>query len=301
MNEVIYPNGLSREGWLKLIEERKNHFYRYPDNADQKIWRYMDFTKFVALLEGKSLFFPRATLLDDQYEGSVSQETIKKLYQTGEKMIESFKKGIPDGKFTIDKQDAFRSNFDSFAKWQSESRRWSRDWTYISCWHMNDYESAAMWSLYATSNQAIAIQSTFKRLYDCLLPHVVPPKAEPKLGIVYYIDYNNQMVSNDASLSEYFYKRKSFQHETELRAVIQELPFKNGKTINDLIGQEDEDYDKKPITGKSLNVDIENLIEQIYVAPTSPEWFFNLTKKMLDRYGLNKPVQRSSLDNDPVF
>ena len=36
-----------------------------PPPADAILWRYMDFTKFVALLEMKSLFFARADKLND--------------------------------------------------------------------------------------------------------------------------------------------------------------------------------------------------------------------------------------------
>jgi hypothetical protein len=69
MSDILYPDGLSRDEWLKKIEERKNKFYRYPENLNQRIWRYMDFAKFVALLDEEILFFPRASLLDDKYEG----------------------------------------------------------------------------------------------------------------------------------------------------------------------------------------------------------------------------------------
>ena len=34
----------------------------------------------------------------------------------------------------------------------------------INCWHLNDYESAAMWKLYGGVNKGIAIQSTFDRM-----------------------------------------------------------------------------------------------------------------------------------------
>jgi hypothetical protein len=33
---------------------------------------------------------------------------------------------------------------------------------------MNEYESAAMWQLYATRNAGIAIQTTYTRLFDAI-------------------------------------------------------------------------------------------------------------------------------------
>ena len=45
--------------------------------------------------------------------------------------------------------------------------RYTKDFrrqTAISCWHENQYESAAMWQLYNPSNDGIAIQTTFGKL-----------------------------------------------------------------------------------------------------------------------------------------
>src|SRR3954466_4331681 len=41
-----------------------------PEDPDGFIWRYMDFTKFVDLLDSKRLFFSRGDLLGDPFECS---------------------------------------------------------------------------------------------------------------------------------------------------------------------------------------------------------------------------------------
>src|SRR6202040_560368 len=43
---------------------------------------------------------------------------------------------------------------------------------YVNCWHMNEYESDAMWRLYSTANETICVQSTFKRLAEGLSSYV---------------------------------------------------------------------------------------------------------------------------------
>ena len=48
-----------------------------PKNENAKIWRYMDFTKLVSLLEKRALFFCRSDKLGDPFEGSYSQANIK--------------------------------------------------------------------------------------------------------------------------------------------------------------------------------------------------------------------------------
>ena len=46
----------------------------YPDS--KKIWRYMDFTKFVNLLDTESLFFCRADRFYDKWEGIFPKKMI---------------------------------------------------------------------------------------------------------------------------------------------------------------------------------------------------------------------------------
>jgi hypothetical protein len=55
----------------------------------------------------------------------------------------------------------------------------------ISCWHMNEQESAAMWSLYLRSNEGVCIQSTYRRLRSSL-PRCV------RIGEVNYLNYDNE-------------------------------------------------------------------------------------------------------------
>ena len=47
----------------------KEHEYLDIPPDDVVLWRYMDFTKFVSLLEKSALFFPRADKLGDPFEG----------------------------------------------------------------------------------------------------------------------------------------------------------------------------------------------------------------------------------------
>ena len=48
-----------------------------PKNENIKIWRYMDFTKFVSLISSKSVFFCRSDLFEDPFEGSYSKANLK--------------------------------------------------------------------------------------------------------------------------------------------------------------------------------------------------------------------------------
>ncbi len=84
------------------------------------------------------------------------------------------------------------------------------------------------------------------------------------------------------------YKRRSFEHEMEVRALI----------INKEKGI---DLDTEPMfKGLSVPVDLDTLIERICVAPQVGDWAYDLVKNIASKYGMNKPICRSSLDDVPL-
>jgi len=76
------------------------------------------------------------------------------------------------------------------------------------------------------------------------------------------------------------YKRKSYEHEKELRAVI---------------------MNRNNSQGKIVKVDLNILINRVYVAPNSKKWFYELLKKTLVRFGLSKEVINSVIDKSPLY
>jgi len=231
--------------------------FEKPEDENAKIWRYVDFTKFVSLLDRSSLFFSRVDRLDDPFEGSYSKANIPLrpiVYDTPENEL----KGL------------------------SELIQRARELFAVSCWHLNDYESAAMWKLYLKSGGGIAIRSTFDRLKNCLMDET----PDVYIGEVKYIDYERDFMAEGNVLSPLMYKRKSFEHERELRAVVQ-VPSENGKA---LFGD-----------GLFISVDLGTLIDKIYLAPTSAKWLFELVESVTRKYGLDKEVLQSSLDDVPVY
>lgn len=232
-----------------------------PKNEHAKIWRYVDFTKFVSLLDKKALFFSRADKIGDPFEGSHPRENISlraRVYKDYDIRLETV----------------------------SEIYKLLREFTAVNCWHLNEYESAAMWKLYLKSDEGIAIQSDFKRLKSSFIDN----KYQIHVGKVQYVDYNIERIP-DYPLSSFLYKRKSFSHEQELRAIIQKLPPK-GITKRS----------KRPFdNGIYISVDLNLLINRIYLAPACPKWLFELTKSVTQKYGLDKEVKQSSLDDIPIY
>lgn len=48
-----------------------------PTDSDAPIWRYIDFTKLVSMLETKALYFARSDTLGDRFEGSYSTANVR--------------------------------------------------------------------------------------------------------------------------------------------------------------------------------------------------------------------------------
>lgn len=242
----------------------------FPQPKDKKalVWRHMDFIKFFSLIATQKLFLPRSDKFGDVFEGSYPKADIVKRSKEFEDMI-----GRHD------------SNIDTITDGQSAFAKYWRRMIYISCWHMNDYESAAMWGLYTKSNEAIAIQTTYENLVNAL-------PATVFMGYVKYIDYEKDYFRVNNPFYPFMHKRKSFAHDNEVRIIRQESSIiKNGELC----------FDKSDKDGISVDVNLGSLIEKIYVAPKASAWYRDLVEEVLKKYAINKKPHLSDLDKDPLY
>jgi len=126
---------------------------------DTIIWRYMDFTKFFSLVNSSALYFPSAMQLaeNDPYEGSFTKGDIE--YEPGN---DAQLAPLDLGQETFDLMKVNNKNLRSLAK------EGLRKVAYINSWYISDYESAAMWKVYAEEKSGIAIRSSVGRLKDAV-------------------------------------------------------------------------------------------------------------------------------------
>ena len=163
-----------------------------PPNAI--LWRYMDFMKYVSLLDRKALFFTRIDKLGDPFEGSISETTIA--------MRPVLNPGLPGKDYEL---------LSKQLSWHIEDNRKT---TFVNCWHQNDIESDFMWKLYAREREGIAIVSNFESLsgsFTC--------GQSIYVGSIKYVDYNTEFIPERNLFSVCLHKRKSFEHEREVRAL----------------------------------------------------------------------------------
>ncbi len=170
----------------------------------------------------------------------------------------------------------------------SESYKHVPRWTFINSWHMNEQESAAMWKVYAKSDRSIAIQSTASRLVKALCVY-----NDVYVGEVSYIDYDREPIPEGYTFYPFLHKRKSFEHERELRAVIQTLPINESGAV----------YWSMPqgSPGQLRRVALGELVEAVYVSPGSPPWFVDVVRAVSAKFGLARSVEQSALDREPFY
>ena len=102
-------------------------------------------------------------------------------------------------------------------------------------------------------------------------------------------------------LLAFYYKRKSFEHEHELRAAFTRIPCENGDFIN-FANFKDKDNDVNIESSLDLDetivevpANLKTLIEKVYVHPKASDWFKDAIESLVERFGLNKKVERSDL------
>ena len=219
------------------------------EDPDTIVWKYLDLSKFLDLLMSKKLFMSRSDKFEDQYEGTFSEPTFEEIK-----------------KLSINNPD-----FLQFYKTHRER-------VAISSWHINEYESFAMWQIFTQNSEGLAIQSTIGRLQNALSPE---NNYKQFIGEVNYIDYKKEYIPFDDMFFPFLFKRKSFQYEREVRIITDVAESKI--TLND---------------GLKINVNIDQLIEKIYIHPKSENWYKNLVIELVKQLGFDFAIEKSDLESD---
>lgn len=248
--------------------------YEIPEPAS-KLWRYMDFTKYVSVLSARGLYFTRTDCFEDTFEGAKGLKKNKDKWDVY--FLDFFRSAIknpPEGyecKYTDEEveQQAEKLLNDMEVGGEAHKKR-----TFVSCWHESEHESEAMWRLYSSFlANAVAVRTSYQSLYEAL-------GRDPSISIgrVQYIDLKKSYAGvNDA----FWRKRKSFEHEREVRALIMDFECQG--------------------LGKVVPCDLGILIEEVFVSPKAPSWFISLVNDVNEKYGIRVQVSTSELIEEPFF
>lgn len=228
-------------------------------SENQRIWRYMTLPSFLYLLAERRLHFSRIWELNDLFEGRISQAQVNDL------ALDLEDKG------RIDFLPTLLQMYTNFVMGCA-----------ISCWHANETESVAMWKLYTTGDDGVAISTTVGKLMSSLTPKGIQD-TRFNVGQVKYINHDANIVTEtpperQTSLQSLFHKSREYAHEQEVRIVVvmpQNKPYPRSEL----------DF---PLTSLSF-------IEQIIISPRFPTWALPALQASISQFGITLNIDASPL------
>ncbi len=226
-----------------------------PDDA--VVWRYVDIPRLLHLLCERKLHLTRIDGFDDGWEGTWPTSVVAAIRSNWPKQNQEY---------LLSTTEKARRSF------------------FVSCWHESAVESAALWSAYS-GVAGVAIQSTV-----CRVKQAVSDAKQYYIGRIRYIDFSQEPVTPLNMFVPPFLKRRSFEHEREVRLLHWGLP------TNDQVVQWDQ---SAPF--HQLEIDPNALIQRVFVSPTSQEWICHIVETLCRRFGVEAPVQRSTLFDPRVY
>jgi hypothetical protein len=234
-----------------------------PRDAAIPVWRYLTLAKFISVLTEKALYFSRADLLGDPFEGTIPAQNA----------------------INVSTQFCDPTRPDLIIK----VRKMWRLFTYVSCWHLNETESEAMWRIHCPTNEGVALKTTYAKLGRSI------PSNDFYLGTIRYLDYRSQLMLLDNAFNPVMHKRKAFEHEREARVVKLE-------SVN--IQSVEKDFDELACQiqnprGINVPIDIENTFDAIYVNPYAPTWYYEVVREVLDKFSISVPLEWSHIADTP--
>ena len=248
---------------------------------DAVLWRYMSLEKFANILATQSLFFTRADKFEDKFEGHVPRQ-IMSIYKSAVSASEK-RENLREGSILAHAYGL-------------------RKHVMCNCWYQAEQESMAMWDKYHMRNSGIAIKTTMENLKNSL-----PGRFDVFIGEIQYLEeYNKIGVLENVSIPNlvhypYFYKRKSFEHEHEVRVLIEiESLLRNyfsDQGINEIPFEQE-----LCKIGMLIEISVETLIgenSEVIISPYAEQWVIDTVASIVKQYEFQFPVNRSRLSDEP--
>ena len=231
-------------------------------DMNEPLWRYFKTERFLELLQSSHLYFASARQFADPFEGAVAV--------------------LPAG-FPIDPRYAeIEHNERAF----EELRRLTK----VSCWHRANYESDAMWQLYAGERKGVAIRTTPSRISAAAKPFRLKPEyghEELWAGNVNYVDLLKERLRINM-LERFWYKHMAFSWENEFRlAISARMAEEFGVVV--------------PEHGVNVEFDIPQLIERIYLGPSLSELDIAAIRSAAKSHNLEDRIRITSMLGTPRY
>lgn len=223
------------------------------------------------MIQTFSLYFPSARQFDDLHEGAITWAS--------------------DQRRNVKNPGRTEAELHGFESLTSSAFEELRRLTKVNSWHANSGESAAMWKLYAPQGKGLVVQSTVSRLSVAFQDFRLKPEYGSEttwLGRVRYLDYISESMVDNSMLGIFFHKRKFYEHENEVRAIVSlRLAEEFGASV--------------PEDGILVGVDLHGLLESVHLGPTSVVDSRRYVERLLNNQGISCPVMYSDMDAEPRY
>ena len=237
----------------------------------------MDLARFASLLTSRSLYFTCPTELGDPYEGLLPKSHAEAMSKLLQPIVDEISSLGPQLVALGRDTRQFDETLAALPQKMASAQREAASRFGISCWHESEHESDAMWKLYSASRLGIAIESTVEQLRAS-----IGDRKDLHIGRVRYADFDRDSIEKGHKHYHLFMKRKCFEHEKEVRAVI-------------VLPEQGE--------GAPVACDLEMLVTSVHVSPLAEKY----VKDVIDALcaggtrALHKPVHQSSLYRAPDY
>jgi len=246
-----------------MFESDHESFVDQPAPS-QRLWRYMDLARYLSMLGAGALHFSRADQMLDRWEGAYGAANV------------------------LARPVMYGEHYEMMERSRAQTGAFMRSVVHMSCWHLSEVESAAMWDLYQREGRGVAVVTDWASLTQSITSERTVFGAR-----VRYIDYDTTLISEGNMFDAFLCKRESYAHEKEVRLIA----------MTGLQGPVDADGNgslvpEGPVV--PVEVDLEAMIKEVRVAPDAPNWIHAAVEDVTRRYGFGFPVGQSDLARDPV-
>lgn len=250
---------------FSLDQSAENPFW-HPDDATSTdtAWRYMDLAKFISILQRGSLWFSHHSTFKDPYDGRYSEITAEEIRSDYDEL------GL-ETPASIDEEATL--GYDN----------------YVSCWNIKEEQSAALWNMYFEGDVGVAIKTTIGDLKSSVV-------SEDDLDHDFnfmsgMVDYSSMENEPRGYYGPIFSKRPMFDFENEYRMVF--------TASHSQHEEQTENQSTLSSNGIPVPVDVELLIDEVYISPLSGGYVESVVEKLRDESEYNFDIRQSSLFTHP--
>jgi len=187
-----------------------------------------------------------------------------------------------DGRYSEITAEEIRSDYDELGLDISDTADGDRTFgteNYVSCWNIKEEQSVALWKMYFEGDVGVAIKTTKEDLISSVPPELgLAHKFSLVSGEVVYRKVDDEPRGYYGPI---FSKRPIFDFENEFRMVY--------STFNSQLSN----------NGISVPVNVESLIDEVYVHPMSGSYVKGIVEDLGDKYDFDFDVKKSSLFTHP--